>query len=146
MALATPPRTPTITPATPTSPRSTRNLYGYQPLCFHKEIFSSPSFSVDAFISDCRKRVPLESVRTDLREYSTSLENELVELINKDYTDFVNLSSNLAGIDDVLNELRDPLVKIKGEAQVCDLFFSSFLLKNYYTFWIMQFIIQWIEY
>ena len=60
----------------------------------------------------------MESVRTDLREYSTSLENELVELINKDYTDFVNLSSNLAGIDEVLNELKEPLGKIKGEAQV----------------------------
>ena len=73
---------------------------------------------MDGFIADCRKRVPLESVRTDLREYSSSLENELVELINKDYTDFVNLSSNLAGIDEVLNELREPLCKIKDEAQV----------------------------
>eukprot|EP00026_Physarum_polycephalum_P001486 Phypoly_transcript_01488.p1 GENE.Phypoly_transcript_01488~~Phypoly_transcript_01488.p1 ORF type:complete len:776 (+),score=90.88 Phypoly_transcript_01488:957-3284(+) len=112
MALATP-RTPTIIP---TSPRSNRNLHGYQPLCFHKEVFSSPAFNVDAFIADCRKRVPLESVRTDLREYSSSLENELVELINKDYTDFVNLSSNLAGIDEVLNQLREPLINIKDEA------------------------------
>lgn len=73
---------------------------------------------MDSFIADCRKRVPLESVRNDLRDYFSSLETELVELINKDYTDFVNLSSNLAGIDEVLNELRGPLTEIKDEAKV----------------------------
>eukprot|EP01112_Ceratiomyxa_fruticulosa_P002619 TRINITY_DN1276_c0_g1_i1.p1 TRINITY_DN1276_c0_g1~~TRINITY_DN1276_c0_g1_i1.p1 ORF type:complete len:760 (-),score=116.74 TRINITY_DN1276_c0_g1_i1:30-2309(-) len=91
-------------------------IYGnYQPSCFAKEVFGNSSFSIDSFISDCRKRVPLESVRSDLSEFSTSLENELVELINKDYTDFVNLSSNLVGIDKVLSDLTSPLDQMRNE-------------------------------
>lgn len=104
---------------------------GYQPLCFHKEVFNSPSFSVDGFIADCRKRVPLESVRNDLRAYGTSLENELVELINKDYTDFVNLSSNLAGIDSVLSELRSPLKQISKDIEVCIVLVNSTNIYRY---------------
>ena len=91
---------------------------GYQPLCFTKESFQTDSFKVDSFINDCKKRVPLDSVLADLREYSASLDTELVELINKDYTEFVNLSSNLVGIDKVINDLRAPLHIIKHEIQV----------------------------
>lgn len=91
----------------------------YQPLCFSKDVFAKENFNVDAFIADCRKRVPLESVLHDLKEYANSLDNELIELINKDYTDFVNLSSNLVGIDKVLNDLRTPLLTIQKEVEVC---------------------------
>ena len=79
------------------------------PLCFNKEAFVKDDFSVDTFIADCRRRVPLESVLVDLRHYASSLENDLVELINKDYADFVNLSANLSGIDKVIENLRAPL-------------------------------------
>ena len=42
-----------------------------------------------------RRKVPLESLRNDLRMYLKILQSALVELINKDYADFVNLSTNL---------------------------------------------------
>ena len=46
-------------------------------------------------MADCRRRVQLETLREDLHIYFKSLKNAMVELINKDYADFVNLSSNL---------------------------------------------------
>eukprot|EP01103_Thecamoeba_quadrilineata_P014438 TRINITY_DN4313_c0_g1_i1.p1 TRINITY_DN4313_c0_g1~~TRINITY_DN4313_c0_g1_i1.p1 ORF type:complete len:797 (+),score=180.98 TRINITY_DN4313_c0_g1_i1:25-2415(+) len=104
-------------PSTPHSPHSTALYSGsrHQPRYFSKEAFSKTSFNVDDFISDCRKRVPLENVVSDLKEYSLFLDNELVELINKDYTDFVNLSTKLVGIDQVIENLRTPLEKLRKD-------------------------------
>ncbi|EFA78448.1 oligomeric Golgi complex component [Heterostelium album PN500] len=87
----------------------------YNPLCFSKEVFVADTFKVDQFIADCRKRVPLESVQKDLREYSKCLDTELVELINREYHSFFSLSSSLVGIDVVLNEFNDTLSSIKSE-------------------------------
>ncbi|XP_044923297.1 conserved oligomeric Golgi complex subunit 2-like isoform X2 [Mustela putorius furo] len=37
----------------------------------------------------------------------------MVDLINKDYADFVNLSTNLVGMDKALNELSVPLGQLR---------------------------------
>lgn len=55
-------------------------------------------FDVDHFVSDCRKRVQLEELREDLELYYKLLKTAMVELINKDYADFVNLSTNLVSV------------------------------------------------
>ena len=52
-------------------------------------------FDVDKFVIECRKRVPLETLRDDLAVYLKILKSAMIELINKDYADFVNLSTNL---------------------------------------------------
>lgn len=57
-----------------------------------------PDFDVDRFVSDCRKRVQLEELREDLELYYKLLKTAMVELINKDYADFVNLSTNLVSV------------------------------------------------
>lgn len=54
-----------------------------------------PDFNVDHFVSECRKRVQLEELRDDLELYYKLLKTAMIELINKDYADFVNLSTNL---------------------------------------------------
>lgn len=55
-------------------------------------------FDVDKFVADCRKRVQLEEMRQDLEHYYRLLKTAMVELINKDYADFVNLSTNLVSL------------------------------------------------
>lgn len=57
-----------------------------------------PDFDVDHFVSECRKRVQLEELREDLELYYKLLKTAMVELINKDYADFVNLSTNLVSV------------------------------------------------
>lgn len=57
-----------------------------------------PDFDVDNFVSECRKRVQLEELREDLELYYKLLKTAMVELINKDYADFVNLSTNLVSV------------------------------------------------
>lgn len=46
-------------------------------------------------MAECRKQVQLEEMREDLEMYYKLLKTAMVELINKDYADFVNLSTNL---------------------------------------------------
>lgn len=88
---------------------------GHASLCFNKDEFLKESFSVDQFICDYKKHVPLETLRDDLNVYLRILKNAMIELINKDYADFVNLSTNLVGLDKVINNLTLPLGQLKEE-------------------------------
>ncbi|XP_057342405.1 conserved oligomeric Golgi complex subunit 2 isoform X4 [Manis pentadactyla] len=96
--------------------RSRMNLpRGPDTLCFDKDEFTKEDFDVDHFVSDCRKHVQLEELRDDLELYYKLLKTAMVELINKDYADFVNLSTNLVGMDKALNQLSVPLGQLREE-------------------------------
>uniref|UniRef100_A0ABM5FWN7 Conserved oligomeric Golgi complex subunit 2 n=2 Tax=Pogona vitticeps TaxID=103695 RepID=A0ABM5FWN7_9SAUR len=88
---------------------------GPENLCFDKNEFMKPDFDVDHFVSECRKRVQLEELRDDLELYYKLLKTAMIELINKDYADFVNLSTNLVGMDKALNQLSVPLGQLREE-------------------------------
>uniref|UniRef100_A0A673CVD6 Conserved oligomeric Golgi complex subunit 2 n=1 Tax=Sphaeramia orbicularis TaxID=375764 RepID=A0A673CVD6_9TELE len=88
---------------------------GPDSLCFDKDVFMKDDFDVDQFVSDCRKQVQLEEMREDLELYYKLLKTAMVELINKDYADFVNLSTNLVGMDKALNQLSVPLGQLREE-------------------------------
>ncbi|KAK2169643.1 hypothetical protein LSH36_8g08045 [Paralvinella palmiformis] len=88
---------------------------GPSSLCFNKEDFMKENFNVENFIVECRRRVPLENLRDDLNVYLKVLSSAMIELINKDYADFVNLSTNLVGMDKAINNLMLPLNQLKTE-------------------------------
>uniref|UniRef100_A0A8D0AM02 Conserved oligomeric Golgi complex subunit 2 n=1 Tax=Sander lucioperca TaxID=283035 RepID=A0A8D0AM02_SANLU len=88
---------------------------GPDSLCFDKDVFMKDDFDVDQFVSGCRKQVQLEEMREDLELYYKLLKTAMVELINKDYADFVNLSTNLVGMDKALNQLSVPLGQLREE-------------------------------
>ena len=64
-------------------------------LCFKPNVFQSEEFSVDEFVSQCKRRVTTEHLHDDLQSYYVTLKAAMVELINKDYADFLDLSANL---------------------------------------------------
>lgn len=76
------------------------------------------NFNVDTFLHDHRKVVKLETMRDDLGIYLKLLRSAMIDLINKDYTDFVNLSSNLIGLDKAINGLEMPLSQLREEVMV----------------------------
>ncbi|CAF0878878.1 unnamed protein product [Brachionus calyciflorus] len=78
-------------------------------LCFPKDVFYANTFDVDAFVSHYKKEHSLERLRDDLTIFLKVLEMSMSDLINKDYPDFVNLSTNLVDLDKAINELRVPL-------------------------------------
>jgi hypothetical protein len=88
-------------------------------LCFPKELFyavniinyiitsfiiiclfliNKLTFDVDSFLSHYKRDVTLEKLRDDLCVFLKVLELSMSDLINKDYPDFVNLSTNLVSI------------------------------------------------
>lgn len=77
--------------------------------CFQED------FDVDHFVSDCRKRVQLEELRDDLELYYKLLKTAMVELINKDYADFVNLSTNLVNFNPAVIPTPTLLTQIYSE-------------------------------
>lgn len=50
--------------------------------------------------------------------YLKLLRSAMIDLINRDYTDFVNLSSNLIGLDKAINDLQTPLGQLREEVMV----------------------------
>lgn len=84
-----------------------------QPIIFIP-LFTQKSFSVDEFLQNHRNS-GLEAMRDDLGIYLKVLRTAMIELINEDYADFVNLSSNLIGLDQSINGIQTPLGQLKEE-------------------------------
>ncbi|VUZ53022.1 unnamed protein product [Hymenolepis diminuta] len=57
--------------------------------------------------------ISLHTLHDSLLQYFNILKNSLVELINRDYADFVNLSTNLVGLDKIIKNLEDPLIDVR---------------------------------
>jgi hypothetical protein len=73
---------------------------------------------VDGFVNHFRTVTSLEQLREDLGIYLKLLRSALIELINKDYADFLNLSSTLIGMDKSITSLITPLEKFRSEILV----------------------------
>eukprot|EP00041_Stephanoeca_diplocostata_P005134 m.56761 g.56761 ORF g.56761 m.56761 type:complete len:713 (-) comp15593_c0_seq2:442-2580(-) len=86
-----------------------------QNLCFRPDAFVEPGFSVELFLRDCRRRVAMTELQSDLSTYHGSLQNSMFNLINKDYAEFLSLSSNLAGLDRSIADITAPLDELHEE-------------------------------
>ncbi|RUS17090.1 oligomeric golgi complex component, COG2-domain-containing protein [Endogone sp. FLAS-F59071] len=79
--------------------------------------FTAPDFDADAFLSS-RRHLGLDALKQELGTHLAQLKNELVELINRDYADFINLSTNLKGVDRVIEDLKKPLDAMREEVKI----------------------------
>uniref|UniRef100_A0A915BNZ5 Conserved oligomeric Golgi complex subunit 2 n=4 Tax=Parascaris TaxID=6254 RepID=A0A915BNZ5_PARUN len=85
---------------------STSNVLSDSHLCFNKAHFGRTDFDVDRFVNLARRRASLAQIHNDLRVYLKVVQNSMIELINDDYADFVNLSSNLVGLKETIEKLN----------------------------------------
>jgi hypothetical protein len=106
--------------AGPSSPRSSSStaksldLPSLQPLSHDHPLLSAPDFSADAFLLS-RLHIPLEELRGELRAYLSTLREELVQLINDDYEEFISLGTGLRGENERLRRLQMPLGNLASE-------------------------------
>ncbi|XP_023953320.1 conserved oligomeric Golgi complex subunit 2 [Bicyclus anynana] len=84
-------------------------------LCFDRNDFVKTSFSVDSFLADHHNVASLETMRDDLGVYLKVLRLAMIELINKDYANFVNLCATLIGFDKALVKVQVPLSQLNDE-------------------------------
>jgi hypothetical protein len=105
-------------PSSPTSPRSSASLDvpSLQPLSHDHPLLSAPTFSADAFLLS-RLHIPLDELRGELRAYLAVLREELVQLINDDYEEFISLGTGLRGENDRLRRLKMPLNGLTDEVE-----------------------------
>ncbi|CAG9532446.1 unnamed protein product [Cercopithifilaria johnstoni] len=88
------------------------NLMTDSHLCFNKDQFSRSDFNVERFLNLARRRASLQQIHNDLRVYLKIVQNSMIELINDDYADFVNLSSNLVGLKETIDKLTSDIETI----------------------------------
>ncbi|KAI5818733.1 oligomeric golgi complex component, COG2-domain-containing protein [Pyronema omphalodes] len=75
-------------------------------------------FSPHEFLASLRNRhQTLEDLRTELRTRSRDLETELVELVNRDYADFVGLGSSVKGGEARVEDLKVGLLGFRREVE-----------------------------
>ncbi|BAT75974.1 hypothetical protein LR48_Vigan01g225700 [Vigna angularis] len=102
-------------------PRSATDLFSdpldTHPLWFKPASFLSPDFDSESYISELRTFVPFDTLRSELNNYLSSLNHELIDLINRDYADFVNLSTKLVDVDAVVVRMRAPLVELREKIE-----------------------------
>lgn len=73
---------------------------GLSSLSFDKSFFLRPDFSVESFLAHHLKQgITLETLKDDLNVHDKVLASTLVQLVDRDYNDFLNLSTNLHGLD-----------------------------------------------
>jgi len=102
-------------------------------LSFSREDFLVDDFSVDSFLAKVTavngtEDASLERIRDDLGIYLKVLRSSMIELINQDYADFVNLSTNLVGLDQSIdNELAQPLRNYRDQVVKVEEAFQSVL-------------------
>ena len=89
------------------------------PQQLNRKMFATPEFNADKFLAN-RRHLPLDELKKELIAHLKSLKSELVEMINRDYGSFVDLSTNLKGVDKVIEEVARPLGKMREEVEVCD--------------------------
>lgn len=85
--------------------------------------FLQNDFNVDDFMREyqCSGDANLETLRDDLGIYLKILRSAMIDLINRDYADFVNLSTNLTGLDSLIQALTIPLGQLREEVLVSNL-------------------------
>ncbi|KAJ4838487.1 Conserved oligomeric Golgi complex subunit 2 [Turnera subulata] len=105
----------------PHPPRSATDLFSdpldSHPLWFKPDLFLSPDFDSDAYISELRTFVPFDTLRSELETHRASLNHELIDLINRDYADFVNLSTKLVDVDAAVVRIRAPLLELRQKIE-----------------------------
>ncbi|KAF8556364.1 COG complex component [Imleria badia] len=89
----------------------------YVPLSHDNEFLASEAFNVENFLLS-RSYTSLPELRVELREYLSSLKEELVLLINDDYEDFISLSTDLRGEGTRMSRLKAPLNSLREQIQL----------------------------
>ncbi|CEL97000.1 unnamed protein product [Vitrella brassicaformis CCMP3155] len=88
--------------------------------CIDFEAFTAPdpsAFDARAFVVAHRRRLPMSELRQGLKDHLEKVRQELVALINDNYSDFINLSSEMSGLEGKLEALKGPLADCESYAE-----------------------------
>lgn len=88
------------------------------PKPLNRESFLQPEFDPATFLSTLTSRFQtLEDLRLELASLSQTIEDELVDLVNHNYSDFLNLGSSLQGGEEKIEEIRVGLLGFERDVK-----------------------------
>jgi len=83
-----------------------------------RSAFLAPDFEATAFLSSLSDRFQtLDDLQTELRDLSHTLNKELVDLVNDNYSDFLSLGSTLSGGEEKIEDIRMSLLGFQRDIQ-----------------------------
>jgi COG (conserved oligomeric Golgi) complex component, COG2 len=77
--------------------------------------FQSPEFDAALFLERAQMEAPLKQIHAELEGHLVSLKKKLYELINRDYADFILVSTKLSGIESKVADLTTPIETLLSE-------------------------------
>eukprot|EP00953_Heterococcus_sp_UTEX-ZZ885_P014323 8132-Heterococcus_DN1.PRE.1 len=77
--------------------------------------FQSPEFDAALFLERAQIEAPLKQIHAELEGHLVSLKKKLYELINRDYADFILVSTKLSGIESKVADLTTPIETLLSE-------------------------------
>lgn len=98
----------------PTTSLDVPDLPDYLPLDRNNPFLKVDVFNVEEFLLS-RSHTSLQDLRTELRDFLSTLKEELVKLINDDYEKFISLSTDLRGEGDRLLKIKSPLSMLQTQ-------------------------------
>uniref|UniRef100_A0A060SXF3 Conserved oligomeric Golgi complex subunit 2 n=1 Tax=Blastobotrys adeninivorans TaxID=409370 RepID=A0A060SXF3_BLAAD len=82
-----------------------------------RDEFSVDNFSVEAFVNSHRQYQTLNDLQQQLRQWAQTLNQELVDIINEDYGDFVGLAKSLSGGEAKAMDVKVELLGFRREVE-----------------------------
>lgn len=84
-----------------------------------RSAFSAPEvFDPDAFLMAQHRYQRLEDLHSQLESWSGVLQKELIELINRDYADFVGLGKSVSGGTAKVDDMKLAVIGFRREVEV----------------------------
>ncbi|KAI5960701.1 hypothetical protein CANMA_003963 [Candida margitis] len=75
--------------------------------------FKNDSQSIDQFLYKNHRFTSLDVLIKELRQLSSSLNQSLLDIVNHDYTDFIELGKSINGGDELINSISEDLKQFK---------------------------------
>eukprot|EP00189_Rhodosorus_marinus_P011459 CAMPEP_0184746874 /NCGR_PEP_ID=MMETSP0315-20130426/9366_1 /TAXON_ID=101924 /ORGANISM="Rhodosorus marinus, Strain UTEX LB 2760" /LENGTH=709 /DNA_ID=CAMNT_0027219623 /DNA_START=62 /DNA_END=2191 /DNA_ORIENTATION=+ len=94
-------------------------------LCFEREALQNREQSVSEFVSVVRVKAPLSTLRDDLQIHLDEISDEIVGQIQGNFSSFMSLGEAVSDIDQLADEVLEPLEKLREEVEVILLSFES---------------------
>jgi len=94
-------------------------------LCFEREALQNREQSVSEFVSVVRVKAPLSTLREDLQIHLDEISDEIVGQIQGNFSSFMSLGEAVSDIDQLADEVLEPLEKLREEVEVILLSFES---------------------
>eukprot|EP00177_Eucheuma_denticulatum_P008769 GFKZ01015923.1.p1 GENE.GFKZ01015923.1~~GFKZ01015923.1.p1 ORF type:complete len:766 (-),score=122.52 GFKZ01015923.1:784-3081(-) len=83
-------------------------------LCFPPSALLHPSFTPQSFISHHRSQTPLRVLRDDLRTHLSSLQSQLVQTVQTNFSTFTSFASSIRDADSLADITSKPLQDLRA--------------------------------